>query len=76
MGVALPDPAILAVHQQFSALISGNFPSGLDGRSLGRVHRSGPVCPGASNSPAAGMWDNMLISFAHRNLRVEALATK
>lgn len=65
VGVALADPAVATVHEQLGPLRPRDFTRRIDSRTLGRMHRGGPLRTRAAHGPAALVPDDVLIAFCH-----------
>jgi hypothetical protein len=68
VGVALPDAAVPAVHEEFGILVPGDLPPGINRILLGLVDGAGPAATGSPNGPSVLMWHNVLVAASHCNL--------
>lgn len=68
--VALTNASVRSVDQHFRALIAGYAPRFAYCRALCWVDRRRLVVTRSLDSPALGMWNNMLIFLAHFSLHM------
>lgn len=71
-GVAFSDLPVLTVDEEFAPLIPGGLAGGLNGPTLGGVHRRGFGGAFGTNGPAVGVRDDMLVSLRHVFLSLSA----